>query len=70
VCKILIYRDKNAAKNILARELRLDPNAPQVEAMKQFKDAESIVVSQEDGQIIYVPITWQNHQSLIRRDLE
>ncbi|QLH06319.1 zinc ribbon domain-containing protein [Nitrosopumilus ureiphilus] len=52
MCKILINRDENAAKNILARGLRFDPNAPQVEAMKQFKDAESIVTSQEDGQIM------------------
>ncbi|QLH07612.1 RNA-guided endonuclease InsQ/TnpB family protein [Nitrosopumilus ureiphilus] len=57
VCKILIDRDENAAKNILARGLRFGPNAPQVEAMKQFQDAESIVASQEDGQIINIPMT-------------
>lgn len=42
VCRILIDRDENAAKNILARGLRFDPNAPQVGAMKQFKDVESM----------------------------
>jgi len=58
-CNITIDRDINASKNILARGVRFTPNAPQVEAMKQFKDAESIVASQKkrDKLTVYVPIT-------------
>ena len=65
-CNITIDRDINASKNILARGLRFDPHAPQVETMKQFKDAESIVASQKvtesasqqkDKLIVGVPVT-------------
>jgi len=56
-CNITIDRDINASKNILARGLRFDPDALQCEAMKQLKDAESIVASQERDRLIYVPIT-------------
>jgi len=56
-CNITIDRDENASKNILARGLRFDPNAPQVEAVKQFKDAESIVASQEKRQLVCVTVT-------------
>ena len=45
-CNVTVDRDINAAKNILARGLRLRPDALQGEAMKQSKDAEQIAMSQ------------------------
>lgn len=45
-CNIAVDRDVNAAKNILARGMRVVPDAVQCEAMKQSKDAEQIVLSQ------------------------
>ena len=44
-CHSLTDRDINAARNILARGIRFVPDGSQVEAMKQSKDAEQIVVS-------------------------
>ena len=51
-CGLYIDRDVNASRNILNRGLlmhphgaRFEPDAPQVEAMKQSKDAEQIVAS-------------------------
>jgi putative transposase len=45
-CNVAVDRDINAAKNILARGMRIVPDATQSEAMKQSKDAEQIVLSQ------------------------
>ncbi|MFY9300834.1 MAG: transposase [Candidatus Nitrosotenuis sp.] len=45
-CNMVVDRDVNAAKNILARGMRFVPHATQGEAMKQSKDAEQIVLSQ------------------------
>lgn len=45
-CNIAVDRDVNAAKNILARGMRVVPDAVQCEAMKQSRDAEQIVLSQ------------------------
>ncbi len=55
VCGHTEDRDINAARNILYKGVQLRgpwlrPDAPQGEAMKQFKDAEQIVVS-----VNYVP---------------
>lgn len=45
-CRIIVDRDVNAARNILARGLWFRPDALQGEVMKQSKDAEQIAVSQ------------------------
>ncbi len=45
-CNVVVDRDVNAAKNILARGTRDVPDAIQKEAMKQSKDVEQIVPSQ------------------------
>ncbi len=45
-CTVAFDRDINAAKNILARGIRVMPDAVQNEAMKQSKDVEQIVLSQ------------------------
>lgn len=57
-CNVLVDRDENAAKNILVRGVRFAPDGLQSEAVKQFKDAESIAISQErdNGLIIHIPI--------------
>ena len=44
-CHSLTDRDINAARNILARGMRFVPDGSQVEAVKQSKDAEQIVIS-------------------------
>lgn len=46
VCDRRVDRDVNASQNILYRAIRSMADAPQVEALKQFKDAEQIVASQ------------------------
>lgn len=56
-CNITIDRDINASKNILARGVKFAPNTPQVEAMKQLKDAESIVASQDKRNILIVDVS-------------
>jgi len=57
-CDVLVDRDENAAKNILARGVRFAPDGLQSEAMKQFKDTESIAISQEKrDRLVCVPIT-------------
>jgi len=56
-CNVLVDRDENAARNILARGVRFTPDGLQSEAVKQFKDAESIAISQERDRLICVPIT-------------
>jgi len=45
-CNVVVDRDVNAAKNILARGIRVMPDAIRCEAMKQSKDAELIVLNQ------------------------
>ena len=45
-CNVVVDRDVNAAKNILARGTRDVPDATQGEAMKQSKDVEQILLSQ------------------------
>jgi putative transposase len=44
-CNVVVDRDINAAKNILARGTRVVPDATQSEAMKQSKDVEQIVLN-------------------------
>ncbi len=44
-CWNVVDRDINAARNILARGMRFVPDGSQVEAMRQSKDAEQIVIS-------------------------
>ena len=44
-CWNIVDRDINAAKNVLARGMRFVPDGSQVEAVKQPKDAEQIVIS-------------------------
>jgi len=57
-CNITIDRDENAAKNILVRGVRFTPNGLQCEAMNQFKDVESIAISQEKrDRLVCVPVT-------------
>lgn len=51
-CKVIIDRDINAAKNILARGMQIVPDALQGEAMKQSKHVEQIVPSQVSNQSI------------------
>jgi putative transposase len=45
-CKNHVDRDINAARNILARGIRVMPDAIQEEAVKQSKDVEQIVLNQ------------------------
>lgn len=45
-CNVAFDRDVNAAKNILARGMKVVPDAVQGEAMKQSKDVKQIVLSQ------------------------
>jgi len=56
-CNVTIDRDINASMNILARGLRFDPDGLQSEAVKQFKDAESIAISQDRNKLIACVLT-------------